>query len=344
MKTQPTTSVVSRVVPILLLILALALPALAQENRGAASAPSAGGDRAGGPAVGGGGGGNAGGGGGGGSVSGGGGGGGGSASGGASGYAGGGSSGGRVDVSGRHAATGGSGVAVSRGDRGDRGERGDRGDRGANGGGRRGDGGSATAGGSGAAGTPVERPGGAAVGRREGGPRDARTPDGGPAGVPPHARPRGDEPITGTAVPRGAAPVPGGGSTGVIGTSFYPWWFGGVGYYGGYYGGYYDPWFGGYPSYGGYESYDPVIYGGSSRFQDEGSLRLKLKPREAEVYVDGYYVGIVDDFDGIFQKLHVETGPHRIEVRAPGYETLTFDVRIDADRSTTYRGELKKLQ
>jgi hypothetical protein len=26
-----------------------------------------------------------------------------------------------------------------------------------------------------------------------------------------------------------------------------------------------------------------------------------------------------------------------------GYETLTFDVRIDPDRTTTYTGELKKI-
>ena len=104
--------------------------------------------------------------------------------------------------------------------------------------------------------------------------------------------------------------------------------------YGGYYGGYYDPWYGAYPS-----SPQP-----SGSYSDEGSLRLKIKPREAEVYVDGYYVGIVDDFNGIFQRLHIESGPHRIEVRAPGFEPLTFDVRITPNHSTTYQGELKKIQ
>ena len=279
----------------------LALPAAAQENRGAASAPSGGngggavhGGTAGsgaGPA-------RSGGGGGGGSTSGGG-----SASSGGSTASGGTSSGGgHVAVGGRHAATGGSGVAVSN-----------------------------------PAGSTANG-GGTAVGRREGGTRDARTPDGGAAGVPPHARPRdGNEPITGTAVPRGSVPPPtGGGPVVVTGYPYsYPWWFGGAGYYGGYYGGYYDPWFGGYDPQPGYSG---------TSLSDEGALRLKIKPREAEVYVDGYYVGIVDDFDGIFQKLHIESGNHRIEVRAPGYEPLTFDVRITPDHSTTYHGELKKIQ
>ena len=135
-----------------------------------------------------------------------------------------------------------------------------------------------------------------------------------------------------------APPPVNGGAIGI--GSYYPWWLvGGAGYYGGYYGGYYDPWFGGDP-----DAYDPQppIYSGG--FIDEGSLRLKIKPKEAEVYVDGYYVGVVDDFDGIFQKLHIESGPHHIEVRASGYEPLAFDVRITPDHSTTYQGEMKKLQ
>jgi PEGA domain len=238
------------------------------------------------------------------------------------GFSGAGSTGGRVDVGGRHATTGGSGVAVSRGDRGrdSDGATGAAGPRSGTDAGSRGkDAGGAS--------------GPAAVGREGREPRTLDgTRDGSTAGSPVHARPRdGNEPIVGTAVPRGSVPPAGGGGVIVGGAPFYPWWFGGAGYYGGYYGGYYDPWYGAYPS-----SYQ----GGSS---DEGALRLKIKPREAEVYVDGYYVGVVDDFDGIFQKLHIDSGAHRIEVRAPGYEPLTFDVRITPDHSTTYQGEMKKL-
>ena len=120
---------------------------------------------------------------------------------------------------------------------------------------------------------------------------------------------------------------------------FYPWGFaygGGAiaGYYGGYYGAY-DPWYGWFPAYG--PSYSSFAY------DEEGALRLKVKPANASVYVDGYYVGVVDDFDGVFQRLHLESGPHRIEVRSPQYETLTFDVRITPDETTTYRGEMVRL-
>jgi hypothetical protein len=36
------------------------------------------------------------------------------------------------------------------------------------------------------------------------------------------------------------------------------------------------------------------------------------RPEEAAVYVDGFYAGIVDDFDGVFQKLLLPPGDHTI--------------------------------
>ena len=62
-------------------------------------------------------------------------------------------------------------------------------------------------------------------------------------------------------------------------------------------------------------------------------------PRDAQVFADGYYVGIVNDFDGIFQHLNLEAGPHHIEIQfAGGYEApLAFDLYIEPGRTTTYR-------
>ena len=165
-------------------------------------------------------------------------------------------------------------------------------------------------------------------------------------GVPTYARPRDGRNPVGTAVPRGSVPTaPTGGGGGIYIPGYYggygyydPWGYGYGGAYGGgyngYYGGYNDPWYGGYPTY-------PQSTYTST---DEGSMRLKIKPRNAEVYVDGYFVGVVDDFDGIFQRLHADSGTHRIEVRAPGFEPLEFDVRITPEHTTTYTGELKKIQ
>jgi PEGA domain len=180
--------------------------------------------------------------------------------------------------------------------------------------------------------------------------------------VPPFSRPSNGRPIIGQAVPRtGPAPVPGGGTV-FVPTGYFPFGFGGFGYgygygygygsgydpygyYGGYYGGYYDPMMDPY-GYGGIEPYGGSYRQSSSSTYtgERASLRLKIKPRDAAVFVDGYAVGIVDDFDGIFQRLHLESGVHRVEIRAPGYETLTFEVRLDPDHTTTYTGQLKKIQ
>ena len=48
----------------------------------------------------------------------------------------------------------------------------------------------------------------------------------------------------------------------------------------------------------------------------DASLRIEVKPKEAEVFVDGFYAGIVDDFDGTFQRLNVPPGRARDRVVA----------------------------
>jgi hypothetical protein len=173
------------------------------------------------------------------------------------------------------------------------------------------------------------------------------------------ARPRDGRPIVGTAVPRGSVPP----RQNVAPVRYYrgysPWGFGGVGF-GSYYGSFYDPYvfydpyspwyrsYGSYGSYGPYGGYGYPSYGygypSSYSLPADGELRLKVRPRNAQVFVDGYYVGIVDDFDGIFKRLHLPSGGHRIEVRAPGYETLTFDVQIRFDDTTTFEGELRRIR
>ncbi|HEX6463049.1 MAG TPA: PEGA domain-containing protein, partial [Vicinamibacterales bacterium] len=52
------------------------------------------------------------------------------------------------------------------------------------------------------------------------------------------------------------------------------------------------------------------------------SARIEVKPKEAQVYLDGYYVGIVDQFDGFFQRLDIPTGEHELSIYMPGYRTL----------------------
>jgi PEGA domain-containing protein len=116
---------------------------------------------------------------------------------------------------------------------------------------------------------------------------------------------------------------------------YYPYGYGafGLGYF------YYDPYVWRGNSWGSYGSagYPYLGYGNGYEL---GHLRLDVRPRDAEVYIDGYYAGIVDDFDGRLQGLALETGGYTVEIVAPGLEPLTFDIRITPGRTTTYRGQL----
>ena len=75
---------------------------------------------------------------------------------------------------------------------------------------------------------------------------------------------------------------------------------------------------------------------------DIGELRLRVSPRHAQVFVDGYYAGTVDNYDGAFQSLKLESGPYAIQIKARGYDTLDLDVRINPGQKTTYRGALDR--
>jgi hypothetical protein len=92
---------------------------------------------------------------------------------------------------------------------------------------------------------------------------------------------------------------------------------------------------GGYYPYGvtprGY--YEPI----PGRYY--GGVRITGVPRDAEVFADGYYVGLVNDFDGIFQHVNLEAGAHHIEINWGGAEPIAFDVYVRPGETTTFRGD-----
>ena len=52
----------------------------------------------------------------------------------------------------------------------------------------------------------------------------------------------------------------------------------------------------------------------------------QIQPRHAEVFIDGYFVGPVDDFDGWAQRLNVAPGEHELTVYLKGYQTYRENV------------------
>ena len=82
----------------------------------------------------------------------------------------------------------------------------------------------------------------------------------------------------------------------------------------------------------------PAYYGGTAAY---GRVRIVGAPRDAAVYIDGYYVGIVNDFDGVFQHLDLEPGPHQIEIRVAGFAPTVVDVNVRPGRTITYRPDIR---
>lgn len=95
------------------------------------------------------------------------------------------------------------------------------------------------------------------------------------------------------------------------------------------------------PYAGGGGAYSATQYRDGS--EDQGNLRLKIKPRDAKVYIDGQLVGTVDDMDGTFQKMPLTGGKHHVEIKADGYQTEEFDAMITPHQTTNYQGQLKKI-
>ena len=109
---------------------------------------------------------------------------------------------------------------------------------------------------------------------------------------------------------------------------------------GGYYGRpyYYDSWYFGYPWYGG-----PGYYGARGYYNLSASMRLQVSPRDTEVFVDGYFAGTVDDFDGVFQRLDLEPGEHEVELYLPGHRSVTERVYLQPGKTSRLRHTMQPL-
>ena len=117
---------------------------------------------------------------------------------------------------------------------------------------------------------------------------------------------------------------------------------------GGLYSPFYDPFFLADPWYGGYQYPYPYPPGrpygyGYRRDEPEASVRLEVKPKQAEVFVDGYYAGVVDDFDGTFQRLRVEPGEHEIALWLDGYKTVRQKVYLTQDNTFRVKYQMERL-
>jgi hypothetical protein len=76
---------------------------------------------------------------------------------------------------------------------------------------------------------------------------------------------------------------------------------------------------------------------------ERGRLVLDTLPDAAQVLVDGFYVGLAEEFGLRGRALDLPIGSHRVELRAPGYEPLSFNVIIAPNDIVRYRGDMQAL-
>ena len=102
--------------------------------------------------------------------------------------------------------------------------------------------------------------------------------------------------------------------------------------------------------YGGYgHGYGPFGYGGYGPYgygySNDGAVRIEVSPKESrkeiQVYVDGGQAGVVNDFDGAFQRLYLSQGKHDVELRLEGYETMRMAIFVSPGQTFHIRGQME---
>jgi uncharacterized membrane protein len=72
------------------------------------------------------------------------------------------------------------------------------------------------------------------------------------------------------------------------------------------------------------------------------TLKLKVYPDRAAVFLDDKFVGHAGDFGGAFRSMLISPGKHRIKVELPGYQTFETEVNLLAGQKSELKTELVK--
>jgi hypothetical protein len=101
------------------------------------------------------------------------------------------------------------------------------------------------------------------------------------------------------------------------------------------------PWayFGAYrPRVYGY--YDRGYYGVAPGVRQYGGLSFDIQPADADLFVDGEYVGSVGTFTPYGEPLTLWPGVHRIAVVRDGFRTMEWEIAVQPGQVIPYRGIL----
>lgn len=89
--------------------------------------------------------------------------------------------------------------------------------------------------------------------------------------------------------------------------------------------------------------YDPYMVGtpGYVRpYMPYGGVSFDVEPRDAELWVDGEYIGRVSDYTSYDPPLTLVAGRHHVELTGRNYQSVAFDITVVAGQVIPYQGTL----
>jgi len=73
-----------------------------------------------------------------------------------------------------------------------------------------------------------------------------------------------------------------------------------------------------------------------------GGMSFDIQPADADLYVDGEYVGQIGTFAATSEPLTLRPGQHRIEVQREGFRSMAWDVTIEPGQVIPYRAVMER--
>lgn len=89
--------------------------------------------------------------------------------------------------------------------------------------------------------------------------------------------------------------------------------------------------------------YDPYIVGSNNYqrpYMPYGGVTFDIEPRDAELWVDGDYLGRASDYSSYDPPLTLPAGRHHVELTGRLYQSVEFDITVVAGQVIPYQGTL----
>jgi PEGA domain len=92
-------------------------------------------------------------------------------------------------------------------------------------------------------------------------------------------------------------------------------------------------------------SYSPRVYGdypgGAYSVSVYGGVSFDMQPMDADVFVDGQFVGRTGDFTPGSAPLTLTPGVHHVAVQRDGFRPMEWNVTVQPGQVIPYRGEMQ---